>query len=259
MNTTITALILLLLTQNNSGTEFKILAEGIEYSKVELKNYSDYTGELHLIRINPQIIKPRVLISKEQNIKPMTAKDWCNKFNLNIAVNLGMYHKDFSSHVGYLKNGEYINNPKFNEYKSALLINPSEKHMPYATIIDLDNPDEKIMIKKYNTVVQNLRLIKGNGINVWKKTGQSWPDAGIGTDKKGNLIIFFTSTPVLVYELNEILLKLPLGIIKAFHTDGGPPASLSVHIRDFHLDLSGNLISKEQEPIPNILGFGTRD
>ncbi|MCX7957657.1 MAG: phosphodiester glycosidase family protein [Deltaproteobacteria bacterium] len=255
MSSIIILLHLLSFAIDSTGTGFKNLANGVEYRSFKLSSYSEYEGEIHIVRINPNKVKPEVFTSKEHKLKPMTAKEWLEKFNLNIVINLGMYHKDFSTHVGYLKNGDNINNPKFNEYKSALLFNPSEKNLPYAIIIDLDNPNEKEMVNKYKTIVQNLRLIKGKGVNVWKKTGSLWPEAGIASDTNGNLLIFFTTTPVIMFELNEILLKLPLNIVKAFHTDGGPPASLSLHFKDFSLDLSGNTVSGEQEPIPNILGF----
>lgn len=242
-------------TLTTIDVDFKTIEKGIDYFIFKLKDYSEYDGELHILRLNTKSIKPEVFISSQYNLKPMTTSEWCNKFKLNIAINLGMYHKDFSTHVGYLKNGDYINNPKFNEYKSALLLNPTVKNLPYAMIIDLDKPEEFELINKYKTIVQNLRLIKGNRINVWKKKGQSWPEAGVGIDKNKNLIIFFTETPIVMYDLIEILLKLPIHIEKAYHTDGGPPASLSIRLKDFSLDLSGNLATKEQEPIPNILGF----
>ncbi|MCX7944212.1 MAG: hypothetical protein N2746_06865 [Deltaproteobacteria bacterium] len=248
-------LLILPIKLETSKLDLDIIIDGVEYKKYDLKNFSKYEGELHIFRINPIKVKPEVYTSKEYNIQPLTAAEWCKRFNLNIATNLGMYHKDFSTHVGYLRKENYINNPTFNTYKSLLLMDPTDKDLPYTTIADIDKESEKELMNKYKTVVQNLRLIKGKRINVWKKTNQLWPEAGIGIDSKNNIIIFFTATPITIFELNEILLKIPMDIIKAFHTEGGPPASLSVHIKDFHLDLSGNITSNTQEPIPNILGF----
>ncbi len=252
---TLILLFLLFAFSKDSTFNFQNISKGIEYQKIDLSNYSEYAGELHIVKINPKVLKPSVFISSELKEKPMTAKEWCNKYNINIAINLGMYHKDFSTHVGYLRNGDYINNPKFNQYKSALVINPIEKGLPYINILDLDKPEEKALIAKYKTAVQNLRLIKGDRINVWSKSEQKWQEASVGIDKSGNILLFFTKAQISMYEFNEILLRLPIQIIKAYHTDGGPPASLSIHINNFDLDLSGNIVSNEQEPIPNILGF----
>ncbi len=252
-------LLSILFISDNKEVVFKEIAQGLGYATINIKNYSEYDGIIHILKINPEKIKPEVFISKELNVKPMTAEEWCKKFNLNIAINLGMYHKDYSTHVGYLKNKNSINNPNFNQYKSALLINPIYTKLPYSFIADLDNPDERKMIEKYKTVVQNLRLIKGNKINVWKNTSDKWPEAAIGTDKSGNLLLLFAKTPMSMIEFNDIILSLPIDIIKAIHTDGGPPSSLSVHYKDFNIDLSGNIISNNQEAIPNILGFRIKE
>lgn len=244
-----------LLFYSNNNLIFTKIENGLEYTKIELSKYSEYNGYLHIIKIDPNYFKPEVYLSKELNEKPMTASNWCKKYSLNVCINPGMYHKDFSTHVGYLKHNDYINNNSWNNYKSALLINPIGKNYPFATIIDLDNPTEKELTNRYNTIVQNLRLIKGDRVNVWKKTERNWSEAALGMDKNNKIFIFFTDTEMNMFDFNEVILKLPLNIIKAFHTDGGPPASLSVSYKDFTLNLSGNTISGEQEPIPNILGF----
>ena len=253
MNPVITLSGLLFLSSIN--IDWREVHKGVDLAQINLSELSEYDGLLYIIRIDPTIIKPDVLIGEELNQEPITAREWCEKYNLNIVMNLGMYHKDLKTHVGYLRNGEYINNPKWNNYKSALVMGPRRKGIKPVDIIDLDNEKEKTRIDSYKTVVQNLRLIKGNGINVWEKTSREWSEAAIGIDRDGNLLLFFTSTPITMYNFNEIILKLPLKVIKAFHTDGGPPASLSINYGKYHINLSGNSLSEKQEPIPNIIGF----
>jgi len=249
----------LLLLSYSAEIEWEEIHKGVNLAKINISSLSEYNGELFIVKIDPNTIKPIIMIGDNLNQEPITAREWCEKYRLNIVMNLGMYHKDFKTHVGYLKNGEYINNPKWNSYKSALLIEPKKNGLKYADIIDIDIEAEKSKIDEYNTIVQNLRLIKGSRINVWQKTSNLWSEAAIGIDKNKNLILLFTSTPLTMYDFNEIILKLPIGIVKAFHTDGGPPASLSINYGKFNINLSGNNISDTQEPIPNIIGFRFND
>ncbi len=232
-----------------------IIKKGVEIQKIDLSKYSEYKGDLYIVRINPSNVKPKIYSADKFKEKPMSAADWCKKYKLNIAINLGMYHKDFKTHVGYMKNGDYINNSKWNNYKSALLLAPTDKNLPYFYIADLDNDSDKKLTEKYKSIVQNLRLIKGNGINVWQKKDEKWPLAAVAQDKSQNMLILFTDTPVTVYDFIQIVLNLNLSITKALYLDGGPPASLSIHYNDINLDLTGNSLSNQQEPIPNIIGI----
>lgn len=235
--------------------EWGIITKGAEIKKIDLSDYSDYKGNLYVVRINPAHIKPEIHMADQLKEKPLSAGDWCRKYNLNIAINLGMYHKDLKTHVGYAKNGDYENNARWNSYRSALLINPKEAGTPYFYIADLDNQQEKVLTKKYNTVIQELRLIKGNGINVWQKKEERWPIASIATDRSGNLLLLFTETAISVYDFIQIILNTNLDIIKAAYLDGGSPASLSIHFKTINMNLSGNSPLQKQEPIPNIIGF----
>ena len=60
--------------------------------------------------------------------------------------------------------------------------------------------------------------------------------------------------------------SLPLGITNAMHVEGGPEASLSIHVGGVNLDLNGsyetgfneNDAERHQWPIPNVLGVHRR-
>ena len=43
-----------------------------------------------------------------------------------------------------------------------------------------------------------------------------------------------------MWEFNERLRALPLGIVRAMHVEGGPEASLSIHAGGIDLDLAGS-------------------
>jgi hypothetical protein len=67
-------------------------------------------------------------------------------------------------------------------------------------------------------------------------------------------------------EFNAMVTRLPLGVVRAMHVEGGPEASLSVRGPGIRLDLSGSYETGflegdgngSQWPIPNVLVVETR-
>jgi len=59
--------------------------------------------------------------------------------------------------------------------------------------------------KSYNTVVQNLRLIKRPRVNVWAQNDKKWSEAGLGQDKKGNVLFIFSRSPYTMTAARRIL------------------------------------------------------
>jgi hypothetical protein len=65
-----------------------------------------------------------------------------------------------------------------------------------------------------------------------------------------------------MWELNRLLLALPLGIVRAMHLEGGPEASLSIHAGGVDLDLCGSFetgfvpddSNRVQWALPAVLG-----
>lgn len=79
----------------------------------------------------------------------------------------------------------------------ALAFNPRKTGLPPAIIVDLDQPEAMERLEGYHAVVQNLRLIKGNGINVWAKSDKKWSEAALGMDRAGRVFFIFCQRPTL--------------------------------------------------------------
>jgi hypothetical protein len=170
--------------------------------------------------------------------------------------------EDQLSNVGYLRSGEHLNNPKWNQYRSALAFSPGR-----AELLDLDSPGAMKRLESFETVVQDLRLIKSTGErNVWKGGPRKWSEAAIAADDKRRILFLFSRAPLTMKEFNDKLLALPLGITHAMHAEGGPEASLSIRAGDVRLDLCGsyetgfneNDDNRHQWPIPNVIGVSAR-
>jgi len=118
----------------------------------------------------------------------------------------------------------------------------------------------------YHVVSQNLRLMASDdgkrGRGVWSRQAKRWSEAALGVDAQGRLLLIFTRAPFSMWELNRFLQRLPLGIVRAMHLEGGPEASLSLHGPGLQRDLCGSYetgfrlddTNVEQWPLPNVLG-----
>jgi len=254
----------LLLTSDIEGIEWRPLIAGVSYTEFATNPPDvDGGGRLHVVRIDPEVAQLRAVMASEQNQPPRTARDWCTEFGLAVAINLGMYQQDYLSNVGYARNGGHVNSAGWvSAYKSALGFGPRPGVAPEALIVDLDEDGSRRRLTGYRTVVQNLRLIKSPGKNVWTKQEKRWSEAAIGIDGKGRILFLFSREPFAMWEFNQMLLSIPLDLKRAMHAEGGPEASLSIHAGGIDLDLSGsyetgfneNDWNPGQWAIPNVLG-----
>jgi Phosphodiester glycosidase len=203
-----------------------------------------------------------------------------------------MYRDDHLTNVGHAHAPGHVNNARWaSAYKSALGFGTKAAALPAAAMLDLDGPGAQERLASYATVVQNLRLIRAPGKNVWGKQERRWSEAAVAADGAGRVLFIFCRRPHSMQELNDRLLALPLGIVTAMHVEGGPEASLSIHAGGVSLDLGAsgeggsaaaahrgrcgtlsgfcsdgsyetgfneNEDEKTQWPIPNVLGVAAR-
>jgi hypothetical protein len=221
------------------------LQPGVEYATI---------ASLSVVRIDPAVAKLAVGLASESNRTPQTAGDWCRTSGFSVAINAGMFQQDGKSNVGYLRHGKHLNNPSWNDYRSAVAIGPR------ALWLDLDDSNAWKRAANHEIVIQNLRLISTKRKNVWAANGKQWSEAALAIDSRGRLLFLFTKASYEMREFNALLLKLPLDIAGAMHLEGGPEASLSIHAGGIDLDLAGSYetgfwddSNQKQWPIPNVL------
>jgi hypothetical protein len=221
-------------------------------------------SKITVIRIDPKFYSFKLLCASEHGRTKMTARKWCEKFNLVAGVNAGMYQMDGFTNVGLMKNYSHINNPKLNSiYKAVLAFNPLESKVPEIQIIDLKCQDFESIGPKYQTLIQNIRMISCRQENVWAKTNQLWGMAVFGIDKSGNALLTFTEVPYSGYDFSNALLSLPLSISNALYLEGGFEANLFFSWNGVGLERVGLRETSLQEdspravprPIPNVIGI----
>ena len=243
---------------------WQTLQPGVEYAVLAVTPAVDVgDSKLHLVRVDPGRARLIARLASETDQQARPAGQWCRDFKLAVAVNLGMYQEDRLSNVGYLRHGSHINNPKWTPtFKAALGFDPPTPDLAPAVLVDLDLPEAKSRLGPYRSVVQNLRLIKGEGKNAWSQSDKRWSEAALAMDDHGRVLFLFCRSPFSMWEFNRMLLSLPLGIVRAMHLEGGPEASLSIHAGGVNLDLCGSFetgflpddTNPKQWPIPNVLG-----
>jgi len=221
-------------------------------------------SKITIVKINPNYYSFKLLCASELGKIGLTSKEWCKRYNLISAINAGMYQKDGLTNVGYMKNFSHLNNPKLNSgYKAVLAFNRVDDVVPGIQIIDLKCQEFERLRPKYQTFIQNIRMISCNQENVWSKQDKRWSLAVLGLDKGGNVLFIFSEAPYSGYDFNNVLLSLPISIFNAMYLEGGREASLYFSANNFELDKGGiyesgfseSSIRSSANPIPNIIGI----
>lgn len=256
-----------LATTGKASEQWKKLAPGMEYGLFQMKPFSEMgDGKAHIVRVDPNQVTLKLLLASELDKKSRTLAEWSRDYNLLLAINAGMFQKDLLTNVGYLRNGAYVQNRHWNKYRMAFAFNPRKTGLPPAIVVELDQPEAMERLEGYNAVVQNIRMMKGNGTNVWAKSEKKWSEAALGIDREGRILFLFCRTPYAMWDFIEGIGSLGLGIGYLMHLEGGPLASLSIRTRDVNLDLQGDFetaahpggLNRGQWPIPNVIGVQPR-
>ena len=234
------------------------IAEGVEYG-----TYEPSPGDVfHVVRVDPKRAQLVAKMSSVDGAGPRTLRTWCDDQRLLAGINLGMYMDDHRRNVGHATAHGHANQSRWNpQYQSVLVWDPKRPGLPAAAIVDRDSDGATARIGEYRNAVQNLRLIKHPGQNVWTEQPRKWSESAIASDGEGRILFIFAKRGHAMTEFNRLLLGLPLGVVAAMHVEGGPEASLCVR-GGKAVDLWGSFETgffprddnARQWEIPNVLG-----
>ncbi|MBV6340990.1 phosphodiester glycosidase family protein [Candidatus Magnetobacterium casense] len=207
-----------------------------------------------VVKVDPALYSFKLLTISEYGGDVMTVKEWARRYNLILAVNAGMYQADGTTNVGFMKNFRHVNNPGLaRAYKSFFAFNPAVSYVPSVLFVDVDCHNFAELKDKYNTFIQNIRMISCRQKNVWSQQPGAWSMVVLGMDKSGNVLLIFTHMPYTVHDFIDVLLKLPISITNAMYLEGGKQASLYLSVKDTEIQRSGD--DEQAWPIPNIIGI----
>jgi len=241
------------------------LAEGMELGRFKT-GVATVVGDstVTILRVHPDSWE-FVLLSRDWGT---SARRWCELDSLSVAINAGMFATDHRTHVGFMRSGTRIDNRGWNHYKSVAAFEKFSGGGRLFRIFDVDGGDlaTQEMDESYGSVVQNLRLIKRDGINRWSPQEKMWSEMALGEDSEGRALLIFCRSPYSMHDLNDILLSLPIDIVAAQHLEGGPEAQLYVNVGGTELEVVGSYETGFNEnddndrawPIPNVIGLRPR-
>ena len=243
------------------------LAPGLETASIPWDSGDAYP--LVIVRVDPARWELELLCRDALGLSSgLTAREWCERYNLTAAINAGMFGEDYVTHVGFLRAGDHTNNPRKNAYRSVAVFGPRDPDRAPFRIHDLDDPtvDWERLVAGYDHVVQNLRLIKRPGRNRWSKQDRRWSEAALGEDDRGRALLIMSRTPQSMRDLNDRLVSLGIGVVCAQHLEGGPEAQLYVAAGGRSYQGFGSYETGFREddgnrrawPIPNVIGVRPR-
>jgi hypothetical protein len=243
---------------------WKRVDEGLsiaEFAPREISKIED--SGITIVRIDPRVYSFKLLCASEQGRIKMTAKKWCQEHHLISAINAGMYQEDGIRNVGYMKNFNHMNNARLSPtYKAVLAFHPTESTLPEIQIIDLKCQDFERLQFKYQTLIQNIRMISCRQENVWTKQDKAWSMAVFAMDKSGDALFIFAKSRYSGHDFANILLSMPISIYNAMYLEGGQQASLYFSAKDVKFERIGFPVSLNENatlavawPIPNVIGI----
>ncbi|HOD65092.1 MAG TPA: phosphodiester glycosidase family protein [candidate division Zixibacteria bacterium] len=253
---------------------FAVLAPGLEMATftpdhrgaVRSPMSRDRTG-VTILRIDPAQYE-FCLLAQSNGDAPtnLSVAEWARRHHLVVALNAGMYNLDQRSHVGYMKVGDHINCRFPNPYQSAAAFGPRSDSLPPFRIYDLDEDSLRGLAASYTYVMQNLRLIKRPAENRWQPQDKRWRGLALGEDTQGRALVILTRSAWSMYDLNEFLLSLPIGIVAAQHLEGGSEAQLFVRTADTTFAIVGSYDTSLDDddgqwagwPVPNVIGIAPK-
>lgn len=259
------ALLFALTSVRSEDASWQRLDDGLDLGRFNTREYTAFGDSLvTILRIDPQAWDLKLLSRVGvQETSTLTARDWCARYGLTAAINAGMFHEDYRTHSGYMRCGSDVNNPQCNRYKSVAAFSPKRDDLPPFRIFDFDSLDIGPIYADYSCLIQNLRLIDRAGQNRWSPQPKQWSEAALGEDARGRILFIFCRSPYTMYDLNNILLSLPIDLVCAQHLEGGREAQLYFKTSDIEIELTGSYETDFSDsddnsqawPIPNVLGI----
>jgi len=223
---------------------------------------------IRVLRIDPERFELRLLnASATKDKRPLTAKQWCERFRCIAAINASMFQTDDSTSISLMRTGEHVNNPRLSKDRTILAFNRLAPDVPTVTMIDRDCDDLEQQAGKYGTLIQSIRMLSCKGKNVWAQQPQRWSTAAVGTDRKGRVLFIHVRSPFTTHDLVNILMELPLELARAMYVEGGPEAQLFIgaggrseeFVGMYDIPFYDSDSGDPAPPVPNVIAVSRRE
>ena len=255
-------------TISNSAGGWQKLADGLELGIFDSPQPAEIgDSKIRILRIDPGRYELKLLNASVSNKgRSLSAKQWCRQNGLVAAINASMFQADFKTSVSLMRTRTHVNNPRISKDMAILAFDRLGTEVPEVKIIDRQCEDFRIWKNKYGTLVQSIRMLSCKGENVWRQQPKKYSTVAIGMDKADRVLFIHVGSPYSTHDLINILKGLPLQIVRAMYTEGGPQAQLYIktgaHEYEFtghsEIDFTNKTNSLFSWPIPNVVGVSLR-
>lgn len=228
--------------------EFSDLIPGFNYQNIQLSRYGKNI-ELDIFTINPDSVDIDIIsLPRSKTIKEIVVDK--NKEDYFLACNAGMFNIDYRTNMGYMKSkGRILNEKDHPDYYSVMAFDPLNSDSPNFYIYDTDVTPLDSILSNYDSVIENLRLIKRKSENRWPQQSKKWSELAIAQDINGNIVIVYCRNKISMFDFNNLILSLPIELVVAQHVEGNISAQLYFKINQYELNYDNN------EYVPNLIGF----
>jgi hypothetical protein len=262
-------------TLSTRFAEWTALAPGFELRAVKASRPSRVgDGLIVVARIDPRLYELALVVSAAKDGQRHTARDWADREGLVAAINAGMFQAAVAGlPVGFTRADGVTLNPVLTSDRAALAFGAAlnagshgaAASAPRILDRDCDNFDVAAL-SAYANVLQSIRLISCDGHNVWTEQAREWSTAAIATDADGRFLFIHVRSPYSVHTFAEILKSSSLGVKRAVYLEGGPEATLFVHVGEVLVERIGSYETGFHEsddnvaawPLPNVVGVRPR-
>ncbi len=253
---------------NPMPLEWQALDSGLFYTEADAQfvcNLGD--SKICILKIDPKQYQLKLFSAKAEKSNNLTADQWAKNKGLFACVNAGMFSlQDHKTNMGYMRDGKNVNNPNITNDRSFIAFNPKDSTLPAFQIIDKSCNDWQNLIKKYDTVIQGIRMMDCNGNIKWSQQPKYWSTVCIGEDQNSHAYFIFSRSPFSVHDLLVSLKKLPITFQNITYLEGGPEASFFLNhpkkafkkMGSYETGFNENDNNKEFWPLPNLIGVVKR-
>jgi hypothetical protein len=254
-------------------TPWEVLAPGLEVGRFTSPvKASVGDSVVTVVRVDSARYQARLLSAKLLGLSEgLTAPDWAERQGAQAVavaiINASMFQADGVTSIGYMRDGERANNPRWSKDNAVFAAGPLRKALPETRILDRTCEGWEELSKQYRVLVQNIRMLDCEGRNTWAAGTRKWSTASVGTDGEGRVLLVHARSPFTTHDFVDALRALPLGLTRLMYVEGGPEASLYVKVGarvavsetgSFETGFFENDENHAYWPLPNVLAFAPR-
>jgi hypothetical protein len=211
-------------------------------------------ADVHVARLDPAHVSLQVV-----QASPHTAAQLGEALGAVAVINTSMFLGDGRTSLGYLRDGDTVNNDKRAAQQSLVVASPRRPGLPGARLVDLGCEDWDAALRDWDVVVQSIRMLDCHGRNTWSEQPKRWSAAVIGMDHAGRILFIHSRQPRSMHALTEEL-RGPLDLAALQYAEGGPEAQLWVGgsapqawVGSYETGFNENDLNRVAWPVPNLL------